>query len=180
MTEQIIIIDATPAMAEIVSGAVCEPKPFPAGGNIWEWLPQTPACRKMFGAEILKNDTYERRVFEPGLYASQKIDTSGEFMHFIDETTALRVVSPGQGIYLTAIKRYRDGSYDYADAYLFAPLNPEGTRAAFIPVIHPHAAWSAPERKSTGEPGTCARCGAPANWISGAGEYLCFRHDGDY
>lgn len=37
-----------------------------------------------------------------------------------------------------------------------------------------------PTRPASPPTGHCARCGAGANWVSGAGEYLCYRHEDDY
>ena len=120
---KIEIIDATPAMADIVSGICPGPKPFIFDvrdeGGFRRWVLQTPIIRKFMG-DNAENYTYLAKSpddYADGLALCQAVGITGDDD---DEGEVIIAKQNASEIFLIA-------------------MNADGTRAAIInnPEIHP-------------------------------------------
>ena len=139
--DKITIVDATPMMADVISGSRFAPKPYNDDEPWLEWLDQAPVLQKLFAAENL--DAEHRRHFQIELDPDDAPDEKDS--RLISEIKTLRAVIPNSLIIFTEIEPIVDTPAYAAENLrkttprpgILIASNIDATRAATIPVFYP-------------------------------------------
>ena len=133
---KITLINATPMMADVISGSRFAPKPYNDDEPWIEWLNQAPVLQKLFAEETL--DAEHRRHFQIELDSGDAPDERD--LRLLNEIKTLRAAIPNALIVFTDIEPIPD-----TPAYvrtvprpgMLIALNIDATCGAVLPVYYP-------------------------------------------
>lgn len=143
--EQIIILDAMPMVADVISGATPRPEPFvpsPPGTHWtekrvwWHWAIQTHAGRRALleiGTPINPDEPWDAVVDNDGRgcwRAQPWADPGKQTVSWPNELAILReVIEPDAGVFYIEHVNYNDGVNHTYDHRTLIAINEDGTRA---------------------------------------------------
>jgi hypothetical protein len=149
-TKQIIIIDATPAMADVISGATPRPEPFtPSPPDTpwqeraiwWHWAVKTHAGRRALqeiNAPIDPDQPWRYVVDDDrrGAWRAMPWANPGQYtLSWTNEIATLRdLIEPNAGVFYVEHVNYGDGVHHTYDHKTLIAINEDGTRAGICRV----------------------------------------------
>ena len=138
---KITLINATPMMADVISGSRFAPKPYNDDEPWIEWLNQAPVLQKLFVEETL--DAEHRRHFQIELDSGDAPDERD--LRFLNEIKTLRAAITNALIVFTDIEPIPDTPAYVAEKFrrtvprpgMLIALNIDATCGAVLPVYYP-------------------------------------------